>query len=105
MAGTETAVVRLSDLADGQEADCFAALVKKVRGTTYKNESFLKCYFRDKRVTLEAPLWADSRFLKQAEGWAEGAAFRLHVRANVKPRYGLQLQEAARRSARWKSMP
>ena len=92
MAGTETAVVRLSDLTDGQEAVCFAALVKKVRGTTYKNESFLKCYFRDKRVTLEAPLWADSRFLKLAELWAEGSAYRLHVRGAVKPRYGLQLE-------------
>jgi 3'-5' exoribonuclease len=92
MAGTDTAVVRLSELTDGQEADCFAALVRKVRGTTYKNESFLKCYFRDKYVTLEAPLWADSRLLKQAESWAEGAAYRLHVRASVKPRYGLQLE-------------
>jgi 3'-5' exoribonuclease len=92
MAGTDTAVVRLSDLVDGQESDCFAALVKKVRGTTYKNESFLKCYFRDKRVTLEAPLWHDSRFLKQGDGWVEGVAFRLHVRAHLKPRYGLQLE-------------
>jgi 3'-5' exoribonuclease len=98
MAGTETAVVRLSDLEDGQEADCFAALVKKVRGTTYKNESFVKCYFRDKRVVVEAPLWADSRFLKQAEGWPDGAAFRLHVRAGVKPRYGLQLEILSIRS-------
>lgn len=92
MAGTDTAVVRLSDLNDGEEAECFAALVKKVRGTTYKNESFLKCYFRDKRVTLEAPLWADSRFLKMAESWSEGSAYRLCVRAAVKPRYGLQLE-------------
>jgi 3'-5' exoribonuclease len=85
-------VVKLSELTDGQEAVCFAALVKKVRGTTYKNETFLKCYFRDKYVTLEAPLWADSRFLKQAETWAEGAAYRLHVKAGLKPRYGLQLE-------------
>src|SRR3954447_20565725 len=80
MAGTDTAVVRLSDLEDGQEAECFAVLVNKVRGTTYKNESFIKCYFRDKRVRLEAPLWADSRFLKQAEGWPDGTPFRLRVR-------------------------
>jgi 3'-5' exoribonuclease len=92
MAGADAEVVRLSDLRDGQEAECFAALVRKVRGTTYKNESYLKCYFRDKRVTVEAPLWADSRFLKQAETWADGVAYRLHVRAAVKPRYGLQLE-------------
>jgi len=92
MAGTDTAVVRLSELVDGQQADCFAALVKKVRGTTKSNQPFIRCIFRDKRVTLEAPLWFDSRFLKQAEGWPEGAAFRLHVRASQKPKYGLQLE-------------
>lgn len=90
--GTQTALVRLSDLTDGLEAECFAALVKKVRGTTYKNEQFLRCYFRDKRVILEAPLWADSRWLKQAEGWPEGTAYRLHVRTTLKSRYGLQLE-------------
>jgi 3'-5' exoribonuclease len=86
------AVVRLSELVDGQEAVCFAALVKRVRGTTYKGETFLRCYFRDKFVTLEAPIWADSRWLKQAEAWAEGMAYRLHVRTALKPRYGLQLE-------------
>ncbi len=81
MATVDTEIVRLSDLVDGQEAECFAALVRKVRGTSYKNETFYKCYFRDKFVTLEAPIWADSRFLKQAETWAEGIAYRLRVRA------------------------
>src|SRR5689334_5802555 len=90
--GTEPAVVRLSDLVDGQEAVTFAALVRKARGKTYKGETFLKCYFRDRLKTLEAPLWADSRFLRQAEGWAEGEAYRLHVRASQTPRYGLQLE-------------
>ena len=31
---TGTVVIRLSDLVDGQEAVCFAALVKKTRGMT-----------------------------------------------------------------------
>lgn len=85
-------VVKLSDLHDGQEAVTFGALVKKVRGTTYKGESFLRCTFRDRNVTLEAPLWPDSRWLKQAESWSEGMAYRLHVRTAVKPKYGLQLE-------------
>lgn len=92
MATTSAGVVRLSDLRPDQEAECFAALVRKVPGTTYKKERFLKCYFRDKRVVLEAPLWADSRWLKQAEGWPVGEAFRLHVRATATPKYGLQLE-------------
>ncbi len=85
------AVIRLSDLTDGQEADCFAALVKKVRGTTYKNENYMRCYFRDSRVVLEAPLWANHRLLKQAEGWVDGQAYRLHVKAEIKAKYGLQI--------------
>jgi 3'-5' exoribonuclease len=99
MAGTDTgavaeepAVVRLSDLRDGQEAVCFAALVNKVRNSTYKGDTFLKCLFRDRFVTLEAPVWSDSRLRMQAESWAVGIAFRLHVRAALKPRYGLQLE-------------
>ncbi len=92
MAGTDTAVIRLSDLTDGQEADCFAVLVKKVKGVTYKNEPYVKCSFRDKRVMVEAPLWANHRFLKAADQWVEGIAYRMHVRAEIKPKYGLQLE-------------
>ncbi len=92
MPETQTAVIRLSDLQADQEAECFAALVRKVPGTTYKNESFLKCYFRDRRVTVEAPLWADSRWLKQAQTWADGEAYRLHVKGRVTPKYGLQVE-------------
>lgn len=91
MAVGESMVVRLSDLRDGQEAVCFAALVRKVRGTTYKNESFLKCYFRDSRVVLEAPIWANHRLLKHAEGWVDGASYRLQVKAELKSKYGLQI--------------
>ncbi|HEU5115104.1 MAG TPA: HD domain-containing protein, partial [Isosphaeraceae bacterium] len=92
MPETQTAVIRLSDLQADQEAECFAALVRKVSGTTYKNESFLKCYFRDRRVTVEAPLWSDSRWLKQAQTWADGEAYRLHVKGKVTPKYGLQVE-------------
>src|ERR1035437_3213771 len=88
----EPALVKLSVLEDGQEAITFAALVDKVRGKTYKGDMFLKCVFRDRFVKLEAPLWADSRFLQQAESWTEGLAYRLHVRTTKKPKYGLQLE-------------
>ncbi len=91
MAVGESTVVRLSELRDGQEAVCFAALVRKVRGTTYKNENFLKCYFRDSRVVLEAPLWANHRLLRQAETWVDGSPYRLQVKAELKAKYGLQI--------------
>src|SRR3954453_14045196 len=90
--GTEPEVVKLSDLQDGREAVTFAALVKKDRGTTKKGEPFIRCIFRDRSLTVEAPLWANSRFLKQAEGWVEGIAYRLTVRSSYNARYGLQLE-------------
>ncbi len=91
MATTGTVVVRLSDLVDGQEAVCFAALVKKSRGMTSRNQPFLKCYFRDRRVQYEAPLWYDHRFFGEADTWTEGLAYRLQVRAKHDLRYGMQL--------------
>ena len=54
MAADGVVVIKLSDLVDDQEAVCFAALVKKTRGTTKANQPFIKCLFRDKRVTVEA---------------------------------------------------
>lgn len=93
MASAESVTIkRLSDLRDGDEAVCFAALVRKSRGKTFRDQEFVKCLFRDKRASLEAPLWADSRWLKLSDGWPEGSAFRMHVKAVVKEKYGLQLE-------------
>jgi 3'-5' exoribonuclease len=92
MATTGTVVVRLSDLVDGQEAICFAALVKKTRGLTQRNQPFVRCQFRDKRAQLESMLWNDHRFFSEAEHWTEGLAYRLQVRAKHDLRYGLQIE-------------
>jgi 3'-5' exoribonuclease len=40
---------------------------------------------------LEAPIWANHRLLKQAEGWIDGATYRLHVKAAATAKYGLQI--------------
>src|SRR4051794_13988965 len=91
MAGTDTAVVRLSELAHGQEATCFAALVKKDRGIDKHGNPFVKCHFRDKRATAVAPLWSDNALRVEAETWVDGLAYRLRVRGDWKVKYGLQL--------------
>jgi 3'-5' exoribonuclease len=91
MAGTETAVVKLSELEHGQEAVCFAALVKKERGTDKHGKPFLKCHFRDKRVTLVAPFWSGNALREVAENWVDGEAYRLHVRGDRNIRYGMQI--------------
>jgi 3'-5' exoribonuclease len=91
MARDGEVVVKLSDLVDGQEAVCFAALVKKTRGMTRTNLPYLKCVFRDKRAVVESALWHDSRFFKEADSWIDGEAYRLHVQTRHDLRYGLQL--------------
>ncbi|MFO0908743.1 MAG: HD domain-containing protein [Isosphaeraceae bacterium] len=89
--GAEPTVVRLGELEDGREAVVFATLVKKTRGTTKKGEPFIKCIFRDRATTVEAPLWANHRLLRQAESWPEGIAYRLTARASYDARFGLQI--------------
>src|SRR4051794_9243624 len=80
MAGTDTAVIRLSDLADGQEAEFFAALVKKEPGTDKHGNRFVKCHFRDKRATRIAPLWSSDPLLPFCDDWTIGAGFRLRAK-------------------------
>jgi 3'-5' exoribonuclease len=100
MAGTDTAVIRLSDLSHGQEAVCFAALVKKENGTDKHGNPFVKCHFRDKRVSLVAPFWSSNALRQEAEGWTDGLAYRLHVKGDWNVRYGMQLTVLAARPAR-----
>jgi 3'-5' exoribonuclease len=99
MAATATVVIRLSDLVDGQEAVCFAALVRKTRAMTKANQPYLKCCFRDKRIMVEVPLWHDHRFFQEAESWTEGAAYRLQVRGRFDIRFGMQMDILAIRPA------
>lgn len=84
-------LMRLSDLADGQEAECFALLAEKTRGVSKRSEVYYKCYFRDRDSRLEAPIWASNPLIKDAPGWMEGVAYRLHVRVSSSAQYGLQL--------------
>jgi 3'-5' exoribonuclease len=92
-------IIKLSDLVDGQEAVCFAALVRKTRGLTKANQPFLKCLFRDKRVELESALWHDSRFFHEAGAWIEGEPYRLEVRGQYHVRYGMQIEILGIRAA------
>ncbi len=83
----------------GSEAVCYAALVKKSPGMTKSNQPYMKCVFRDKRTTVEAPLWSDSRFLNDAQSWVEGMAYRLQVRSRFDLRYGMQIDILGIRAA------
>jgi 3'-5' exoribonuclease len=92
MAGTGTTLVRLSELIDGQEAICFAALVQKDKGTDKHGNPFVKCHFRDKRSVVVAPLWSDDPLLPGAKDWTVGDGYRLKARLDVNSRFGPQLK-------------
>ena len=81
MAGTDTAIVRLSDLEDGQEAEFFAALVKTDRGTDKHGNPYYKCHFRDKRATRVAPIWSSDPLLPFVSDWPPFASFRIRAKA------------------------
>lgn len=85
-------LVRISELTNGQEAECFAVLASKLRGTPNTMQPKFKCKFRDKLIALDAPVWTSSPIAIEAEEWREGLAYRLHVRAKRNERFGLQLE-------------
>jgi len=91
MVGTETAVVRLSDLVDGQEGEFFAALVKRDTGTDKHGNPYYKCHFRDKRATRVAPIWSSDPLLSFAAGWTLHAGYRLRAKAE-NSKYGPQIK-------------
>ena len=92
MAVANPEVVRLSDLKHGQEAVCFAALVKKERNVDKHDKPYVKCTFRDKRQVVVAPFWASNSMREVAETWTEGMAYRLVVRGTWNVRYGMQVE-------------
>src|SRR4029079_9719092 len=99
MAIVGTVVSKLSELVDGQEAVCFAALVRKSRGVSKSNKPYIKCVFRDRRIEVESPLWHDSRCYRDADQWVAGMAYRLHVQRRHGVPFGLQLAILSARSA------
>jgi 3'-5' exoribonuclease len=91
MAASGAVIIKLSDLVDGQEAVCFAALVRRTRAVTKSNQPYLKCQFRDRKAAADAMIWHDSRFFREADSWVEGCGYRLHVRGRLDIRFGMQL--------------
>ena len=91
MAGTDTAIVRLSDLVDGQEGEFFAALVKTDKGTDKHGNPYYKCHFRDKRATRVAPIWSSDPLLTFAAEWTPYVGYRIRAKAE-NSKYGPQIK-------------
>ncbi len=91
MAGTDTAIVRLSDLADGQEGEFFAALVKRDASTDKNGNAYYKCQFRDKWSSRSAMIWSSDPLLSAAANWPLYAGFRLRAKVETS-KFGPQIK-------------
>ena len=91
MASVASTILRLSDLADGQEGECFAALVKRDEGTDKHGNPYYKCLFRDKRMSRVAPIWSNDPLRIFAADWALHQGYRLRVKAEDS-KYGPQIK-------------
>jgi 3'-5' exoribonuclease len=92
MASADAVIVRLSELRDGQEGICFAALVQRDKGKDKHGNPFVKCHFRDRNGTIVAPIWSDDPLLPEAIAWTIGDGFRLRTRLDLHARFGPQLK-------------
>lgn len=86
--------VPLSELAPGQQADFFALISEKTRGTTRENKPYYACRFRDARRAVALMVWQDSPWFEPCErDWQVGQFYKLRAVYGEHERYGPQLTE------------
>src|SRR5438552_913188 len=100
MARTRPPVLRLSELAPDQNADCFVLLVEKKHGITRAGKPFYSCRFRDDRRVVSAMIWSDDALYNPcALEWQEGQFFKVRGTYQIDDKYGPQLKVAQARQA------
>lgn len=74
------ALVNLSDLAPGQEADFFALLSKKEELVTKDGKPYFRVGFRDAQREVVFPIWGDSAWaITCRDQWSPGACYKLRA--------------------------
>lgn len=74
------AVVPLSQLTSGQEADLFALLSAKEELTTRDGKPYFKVTFRDRAREVSFPIWNDSTWAAECrESWRPGGFYKLRA--------------------------
>ncbi len=91
MAGTDTAILRLSDLVEGQEGEFFAALVKRDVSTDKNGNPYYKCLFRDKWTSRVAMIWSNDPLRPMASDWPLYSGFRIRAKAE-NSKFGPQIK-------------
>lgn len=86
------AMVPLSELAEGQEADFFALLSEKQELTTRDGKPYFRVSFRDARREVGLPIWADSPLSTMCRNeWAVGEFYKLRAKVQ-QTNFGPQLE-------------
>jgi len=86
------AIVPLSELVHGQEADFFALLTAKEELTTKAGKPYWKVAFRDAGREVNFPIWDDTTWAPMCrEGWQVGEFFKLRAQYR-ETNYGPQLE-------------
>ncbi len=92
--GRARAIVRLRDLAPGQQGVFFALLAEKTRGRTRDSKAYYLCRFRDAQRVVSYMVWADGPWFEACEGdWQVGQFYKLRASFVEHERYGPQLGE------------
>jgi 3'-5' exoribonuclease len=87
-------IVRLRDLAPGQEGDFFALLTEKTRGRTVQGKTYYLCRFRDAHRHVTYMAWADGAWFEACErDWHAGQFYKVRATYSEHERYGPQLDD------------
>ena len=71
-------VARLSELAEGQEADFFAMLAEKEPLQTRDGKPFFRVAFRDRGRSVGVPVWNDSAWYADCQTkWSVGEFYKI----------------------------
>jgi 3'-5' exoribonuclease len=85
-------IVRLSDLASGQEADFFALLAAKDEATTRDGKPYFRVTFRDAGREVNFPIWNDAPHAAACrDEWKVGEFYKMRA-AYRETTYGPQLE-------------
>jgi 3'-5' exoribonuclease len=86
-------LLRLSEMAPGQFADCFVLLAERSKHSTRDGKPFYHCRFRDARRVASVMVWADSSWFEECESsWREGQFYKVRAQYGEHDRFGPQLE-------------
>src|SRR5262245_49666359 len=92
--GRSRTIVRLRDLAPGQQGDFFALLTEKTRGRTVQGKAYYHCRFRDGARLVTYMAWAEGPWFDACErDWHAGQFYKIRATYSEHERYGAQLEE------------